>query len=303
MHRRVDVAVISGGSRDFSSYTDGLASVFKPTEAVEFAFVRFAELCPGSVLRQRVQYLIDYSYGVYGQVHLIGRLLAIPVLGNPQFAASVYNKVLLKEVLLAHQLHTPRYLLINSANELSEKCLERSAELISSKVIVKPASADALSKGISLWNGDAGELMTAVRLAFEQDSNVILEEFIEGEEYCAGFIPVGSGWEVLPPARVAKGGPIFDHEIKRKGNYEFIFEHMDERLKTELAHIASVISQHFGLLEPFYVNYFRRPSGELEVFDCGSRVGLSAQSYFPLAMQRAQKDWRIFLRELFVGFI
>lgn len=96
------------------------------------------------------------------------------------------NKVVTKEILNKNNIKVPSGFEFFSLNE----ALESVNKFINKSIVVKPKSTN-FGIGISIFKDGAGEedIKEAFKIAFENDTTVLVEEFIEGKEY--RFLVVG----------------------------------------------------------------------------------------------------------------
>jgi len=92
---------------------------------------------------------------------------------------------------------------------------ERIAREIGYPLIVKPNRAGS-SYGISKVHEPA-ELDEALRLAFAEDDEILIEKFIRGREFSIGVIRLNGDIEVFPITEIIPEGEFFDYEAKYLG--------------------------------------------------------------------------------------
>jgi D-alanine-D-alanine ligase len=85
-------------------------------------------------------------------------------------------------------------------------------------VFVKPNNGGS-SIGMSKVN-EAGELAAALEKAFNEDSQVLVEEFISGREFTIGVFKNKKETLVLPITEIVTGNEFFDFEAKYQGKSE-----------------------------------------------------------------------------------
>lgn len=86
-------------------------------------------------------------------------------------------------------------------------------------VVVKPVGAGS-SLGVSLVHC-AEELGPALRLAFELDSRVLVEEVVDGREIDVAVLRRSDGSVVVPPPLEILGDGLFDFDAKYGGHPDF----------------------------------------------------------------------------------
>ena len=126
--------------------------------------------------------LLHGAYGEDGSVQGLCELSHIPYIGNGILGSAVCrNKAMAHEILSAAGIHTPQWYSISQRdlNRIDARC-EEAEEKLGYPLFIKPASCDA-SKGTSVVN-NFEELTTAVKLAFTQDSTVLIEQLVKGKE-------------------------------------------------------------------------------------------------------------------------
>ena len=80
---------------------------------------------------------------------------------------------------------------------------------------VKPNNAGSsfgISKAYSI-----NEMMSAIQKAFEQDSEILIESFLEGSEVSVGVIQYQQTLKVLPITAIVSENDFFDYEAKYQG--------------------------------------------------------------------------------------
>jgi D-alanine-D-alanine ligase len=92
---------------------------------------------------------------------------------------------------------------------------QRIMEEIGYPLIVKPNRAGS-SYGISKVKRPA-ELEEALRVAFAEDNEILIEKFIQGREFSIGVIRLNGDIEVFPITEIIPEGAFFDYEAKYLG--------------------------------------------------------------------------------------
>lgn len=115
-------------------------------------------------------------YGEDGTIQGALELMGIPYTGSGVMASSIaMNKIMTKNVWQAKGLPTPAWIEVNG-----EKATEDAFHELKMPMIVKPA-LEGSSIGITKVN-DITECASAFRLAAKQDSKIICEQFVSGDE-------------------------------------------------------------------------------------------------------------------------
>ncbi len=150
-------------------------------------------------------------FGEDGTVQGALELLGIPYTGSGVMASAIaMDKVMTKRLWLAAGLPTPRHAVLDAA-AANDAALAPPAAL-GLPLIVKPPH-EGSSIGVSKV-GAAGDFAAAVRLAASLDSEVLCEEFIEGDEVTCALLGSGVATEALPVVRIAAPDGAYDYQNK-----------------------------------------------------------------------------------------
>ena len=113
-------------------------------------------------------------------------------------------------------------------------------------VFVKPNNGGS-SIGMSKVNKLSDELGSAIEKAFKEDSQVLIEEFIEGREFTVGVFKTEHNIIVLPITEVISKKEFFDYEAKYEGaSSEMTPAQIDEAVADKIRYAAKKIYQVFN---------------------------------------------------------
>ena len=151
-------------------------------------------------------------HGEDGSVQGALELLGIPYTGSGVMASAIaMDKVMTKRVWLAEGLPTPRFVRL-AEGEQSREQLRAVPDLLGLPLVVKPPR-EGSSIGISKVMGYS-QMQAAVELASRYDSDVLCEEFIEGDELTCPVIGAGATAEALPVVRIVAPEGQYDYQNK-----------------------------------------------------------------------------------------
>jgi D-alanine-D-alanine ligase len=161
-------------------------------------------------------------HGAYGEDGGVQRELdriGVPYTGPRAIAASMsMNKALTKEMVSPKGVLVPRHVLVGVVPNLEARAINI-WQTFSQPSIVKPLNAGS-SIGVSLVQSYQ-ELIAAIKTAFQYSKDVVVEEYIRGQEATVGVIDDfrGSKTYVLPPVEILlpKTCPVFDFKAKYGG--------------------------------------------------------------------------------------
>lgn len=151
-------------------------------------------------------------HGEDGTVQGALELLGIPYTGSGVMASAVaMDKVMTKRVWLAEGLPTPRWRRL-STEEHSREIVREVPDALGLPLIVKPAK-EGSSFGVTKVRGYSG-MQEAVTLAAQYDSDVLCEEFIDGDEVTCPVLGEGEASAALPVIRIQAPDGNYDFEHK-----------------------------------------------------------------------------------------
>lgn len=123
--------------------------------------------------------------------------------------AMTFNKYVCKTFLSSFGIKTATaFLLKKHERFITEEIISKTGL----PCLVKPNSSGS-SFGVSLIHNE-GELNRAIEMAFEEDSEVIIEEYIKGTELTCGLVKLKDKELVFPVTEVISKKEFFDYEAK-----------------------------------------------------------------------------------------
>ncbi|WP_374675675.1 D-alanine--D-alanine ligase [Ideonella sp.] len=151
-------------------------------------------------------------HGEDGTVQGALELLGIPYTGSGVMASAIaMDKVMTKRIWAFAGLPTPAWQLL-AAGQHGREVVRTVPDGLGLPLIVKPAR-EGSSFGVTKVAGYSG-MMEAVTHAAQFDSDVLCEEFIEGEEVTCPVLGEGSAAVALPVIRIVAPGGNYDYEHK-----------------------------------------------------------------------------------------
>ena len=153
-------------------------------------------------------------HGRFGEDGIIQKLLEemdIPYTGSGIFASRLaLNKIAARDIFKKSGLLIPRAQILNKNNPLINNFKKL-------PVVVKPANSGS-SIGLTIVEKEEG-LKTALQEAFNHDTDVLLEEYIQGRECTVSILEE----RPLPVIEIIPKAKFFDYQAKyTKGMTEYI---------------------------------------------------------------------------------
>ncbi len=170
---------------------------------------------------------------------------------------------------------------------------------LSLPVFVKPNNGGS-SIGMSKVK-TAGELPDALEKAFKEDSQVLVEEFIDGREFTIGVYMGKEGIEVLPATEIVSSKEFFDYEAKYTTGVtdEITPGRMTDE---EVARVKEVVAEAYrklncrGVVRIDYI--LERESGKFYFIEVNTVPGQTENSLIPQQVRKTGRTIRDFYTEL-----
>jgi len=151
-------------------------------------------------------------HGEDGTVQGALELLGIPYTGSGVMASAIaLDKVMTKRIWIAEGLPTPKFVRLARDQQAREQ-LRAVPDVLGLPLIVKPPR-EGSSIGITKVAGYS-QMQDAVALAARFDSDVLCEQFIEGEELTCPVLGEGEDAHALPVIRIVAPDGAYDYQNK-----------------------------------------------------------------------------------------
>ncbi len=145
-------------------------------------------------------------------------LLKIPHTSAPFYQMAVtFNKRDCLSIVKAYGIKTAKSLYFNQGDTILEDEIVKTLGL---PCFVKPNGAGS-SFGISKVNKKE-ELLPAIEKAYKEDSEILIEEFLNGTEVSVGVINYKGETKVLAPTEIVSENDFFDYDAKYNGKSQEI---------------------------------------------------------------------------------
>lgn len=181
-----------GYNAEFIDFTGDLNLLLKPLDA---AFIA-----------------LHGKYGEDGTVQGLLELIKIPYTGSGVLAsAAAMDKIFSKKIFQFEKIPTPDFMAIDIKDKRTVEELNREVTgRIKYPVIVKPSRGGS-TIGVTIVE-DTGKLGEALRSAFQYDSRILVEKYINGRLLTVSII--GAEPVVLPLIEIKPKSGFYDYESK-----------------------------------------------------------------------------------------
>jgi D-alanine-D-alanine ligase len=218
--------------------------------------------------------------GENGKLPAYFEMLSIPFTASGSFTSALtFHKNFCNHVVAAFNVNTPRSVLLNQPDMVS---VDEIVKQLSLPVFVKP-NAGGSSVGMSKVK-QQGELFAAIQTAFREDTEVLVEEFVDGRELTCGVIEAGGRMLVLPLCEIVSKKEFFDFEAKYDPALadEIVPAPISEALAEEIRNTSAMLYKKLNCRGVVRFDYIYSAKKKMLYFLEGNTVpGLTEESIVP----------------------
>lgn len=214
--------------------------------------------------------------------------------------AMTFNKYVLNNYLRGFGVNVAPSILIRRGEEetLDEQWV---MDEIGMPCFVKP-SADGSSFGVSKVK-NIDQLAPALRLAFMESDEVMIESFMEGTEISIGVYKTREKSVVLPATEVVTSNEFFDYDAKYNGQVQEI---TPARLSDDVARkVADETSRIYDLLHAngilridYIIGKDENGGDKIMMLEVNTTPGMTATSFIPQQVRAAGLDIKDVLTDI-----
>ncbi len=263
---------------DFSFVKDGKAVVF------DYAYITIHGTPGENGLMQGYFELVKVPYSTSGVL----------------IEAMTFDKYVLNNYLKGYGVNVANSLLLRRGeeNKYSDEEIER---LIGMPCFVKPA-ADGSSFGVSkVKNTD--QLAPALRVAFMESNEVMIESFLDGTEISIGCYKTKEKSVVFPATEVVTSNEFFDYNAKYNGEVKEI---TPARLSPDTAaRVAEETSRIYDILRcngiirvDYIITKDENGNDKINMLEVNTTPGMTATSFIPQQVRAAGLDIKDVLTDI-----
>ena len=220
-------------------------------------------------------------FGEDGSIQGLCKLANLPCVGAGILGSAVgMDKEILKRLLREAGIPTARFLVLRRGNEVS---FSQAVAALGSPVFVKPANLGS-SVGVSRAESES-DYDHAVAEAFQYDTKVLVEEYVEGRELECSVLGNGEPIASVPGEIVTGGGHAFyDYQAKyvdENGAALLIPAPLDPGTAQAVRALAIRTFVSLSCCGMARVDLFLRTNGELLVNEINTIPGFTSISMYP----------------------
>ncbi len=191
-------------------------------------------------------------------------------------AALTFNKRDCLSVLKPYGVLTARSFLLNMGDPIDEDAIIRQVGLPCFVKANRAGSSFGISK---VYKKE--DLRAAIDLAYEEDDEIIIEEFLDGTEVSVGVISFKGEIKVLPVTEIVSDNDFFDYKAKYMGeSQEITPARISEELRQKVCEVAERIYRILRMTG-FTRSEFIFKNGEPHLLEINTVPGLTKESILP----------------------
>lgn len=212
--------------------------------------------------------------------------------------AMTFDKYVLNNYLRGFGINVADSILLRRGEAYDE---EEIAKRIGMPCFVKPA-ADGSSFGVSKVK-NADQLAPALRVAFMESNEVMIEGFLDGTEISQGIYKTAEKTVVLPATEVVTTNEFFDYDAKYNGQVQEI---TPARLSPETAEeVAETTSRIYDILHAngiiridYIISKDKDGKDKVNMLEINTTPGMTATSFIPQQVRAAGLDIKDVLSDI-----
>ena len=212
--------------------------------------------------------------------------------------AMTFNKYVLNNYLRGFGVNVADSILLRRGEEYDENEIEKRLGM---PVFVKPA-ADGSSFGVSKVK-NADQLAPALRVAFMESDEVMIESFMQGTEISQGVYKTAEKTVVLPATEVVTQNEFFDYNAKYNGQVKEI---TPARLAPETAEaVAAATSRIYDILHcngiiriDYIITKDEDGKDKVNMLEINTTPGMTPTSFIPQQVHAAGLEMKDVLSEI-----
>ncbi|WP_317322436.1 D-alanine--D-alanine ligase [Leyella lascolaii] len=276
------------------NFEDGTTA---PVDRNDFSFVKDGKAV-----------VFDYAYitihgtpGENGPMQGYFELIGVPYSTSGVLVeAMTFDKYVLNRYLSGYGINVARSLLLRRGeeNKYSEEEIER---IIGMPCFVKPA-ADGSSFGVSKVK-NADQLAPALRVAFMESNEVMIESFLDGTEISIGCYKTKDKSVVFPATEVVTANEFFDYNAKYNGEVQEITParispDTAARVAEETSRIYDILRCNGIIRVDYIITKDEHGNDKINMLEVNTTPGMTATSFIPQQVRAAGLDIKDVLTDI-----
>ncbi len=217
--------------------------------------------------------------GEDGKMPAYWELVGVPYTSCGVFTGSLtFNKYATKTFLRSFGIKTADAVLVRPNDKIDVTAI---IEKVGMPCFVKPNNGGS-SFGVSKVKTDDA-MIPAIKKAFEEDTEVIIERFVKGIEVSVGVYEVSNGIHVLPITEIQTENEFFDYQAKYEDGHsrEITPAELPEKITAVCKDTTAKIYRHLNCFGICRVDFIISQNGDMNFLEINTNPGMSKASIVP----------------------
>ena len=212
--------------------------------------------------------------------------------------ALTFDKYVLNNYLLGFGVNVADSILLRRGEEYNEEEIEKRLGM---PCFVKPA-ADGSSFGVSKVK-NIDQLAPALRVAFMESDEVMIEGFLDGTEISQGVYKTKDKSIVFPATEVVTSNEFFDYNAKYNGQVQEITParinpDTAKRVAAETSRIYDILHANGIIRIDYIISKDKEGNDVINMLEINTTPGMTATSFIPQQVRAAGLDIKEVLSEI-----
>ena len=212
--------------------------------------------------------------------------------------AMTFNKYVLNNYLRAFGVRVADSILLRLGENYDEKAVE---QRLGMPVFVKPA-ADGSSFGVSKVK-NADQLAPALRVAFMESDEVMIEGYMKGTEISIGCYKTREKSVVFPATEVVTKNEFFDYDAKYNGQVQEITpariaDATDKKVAEETSRIYDILHCNGIIRIDYIITKDAEGNDVVNMLEINTTPGMTPTSFIPQQVRAAGLDIKDVLTDI-----
>jgi D-alanine-D-alanine ligase len=242
-----------------------------------------------SIIINKNKLKFDYAYiiihgtpGEDGKIQAYLDIMKVPYsTGGVLNTALSFDKYACKTFLKAYNILTPEATLLRTGNIDSSEIIDK----VGLPCFVKPNNGGSSFGAAKVTKAE--KIEDAIKEAFKEDSEVIIESYVKGTELSCGLMKIKNEEFIFPVTEIVSQNEFFDFKAKYEGMAEEITPaRIDEELNKKCKETASLIYDHLNCKGIVRVDFIAR-GNQLYFLEINTVPGMSSESIVPQQIRAA----------------
>ncbi len=205
---------------------------------------------------------------------------------NVLAAALTFNKFSCNQYLKGFGVRISESVMLRKGQTITD---EAAVEKIGLPCFIKP-NLGGSSFGVTKVKAKE-QIQPAIKKAFDEAQEVIIEAFMEGTEITCGCYKTKSKEHVFPITEVVTSNEFFDYDAKYNGQVEEITPaRISEDLTKRVQTLTSAIYDILGCQGIIRIDYIITKGDKINLLEINTTPGMTATSFIPQQVRAAGLD-------------